>query len=104
MKKKKAYKKDYCSNYNKLLCQTTGCVSTGKGCNIPTERPPPPSALLQLLEAEIRLTVERWTCALDYVSAVLNDQFLLFRDGPHLSVYLEKYNNKPLKHGKEFHS
>ncbi|OLY84493.1 hypothetical protein AYI68_g1336, partial [Smittium mucronatum] len=34
--------------------------------------------------AEIRLTVERWTCALDYVSAVLNDRFLLFRDGPPL--------------------
>ncbi|OLY84078.1 hypothetical protein AYI68_g1766 [Smittium mucronatum] len=34
-----------------------------------------------LLDAEIRLTVERWTCALDYVSAVLNDRFLLFLDG-----------------------
>ncbi|OLY84148.1 hypothetical protein AYI68_g1696 [Smittium mucronatum] len=33
---------------------------------------------------EIRLTVERWTCALDYVSAVLNDRFLLFLDGPPL--------------------
>ncbi|OLY81092.1 hypothetical protein AYI68_g4806 [Smittium mucronatum] len=50
----------------------------------------PPLALLQvgwmteLLDAEIILTVERWTCALDYVSAVLNDWFLLFRDGPPL--------------------
>ncbi|OLY77860.1 hypothetical protein AYI68_g8108 [Smittium mucronatum] len=26
------------------------------------------------------LTVERWNCALDHVSAVLNDQSLLFRD------------------------
>ncbi|OLY83950.1 hypothetical protein AYI68_g1898 [Smittium mucronatum] len=51
---------------------------------------PHPLALLQvgwmteLLDAEIRLTVERWTCALDYISAVLNDRFLLFRDGPPL--------------------
>ncbi|OLY82449.1 hypothetical protein AYI68_g3433 [Smittium mucronatum] len=42
-------------------------------------------AFLQIaVIAEIRLTVERWTCALDYVSAVLNDRFLLFRDGPPL--------------------
>ncbi|OLY77569.1 hypothetical protein AYI68_g8396 [Smittium mucronatum] len=42
----------------------------------------PPLVLLQvgLLDAEIRLTVERWTCALDYVSSVLNDRFLLFLD------------------------
>ncbi|OLY83391.1 hypothetical protein AYI68_g2467 [Smittium mucronatum] len=35
-------------------------------------------------DAEICVTVERWTCALDCVLAVLNDQFLLFRDGPPL--------------------
>ncbi|OLY84966.1 hypothetical protein AYI68_g860 [Smittium mucronatum] len=39
---------------------------------------------LTLLDAEIRLAVERWTFALDYVSAVINDRFLLFRGGPPL--------------------
>ncbi|OLY85565.1 hypothetical protein AYI68_g231 [Smittium mucronatum] len=71
-----------------LICRTTGCVPTGKGLNLPTERTP--LALLQvgwiteLLDAEIRLTVERWTFALDYVSAVLKDRFLLYLDGPPL--------------------
>ncbi|OLY83396.1 hypothetical protein AYI68_g2463 [Smittium mucronatum] len=35
----------------------------------------------KLLDAEIRLNVERWTCAPDYVSAVINGRFLLFLDG-----------------------
>ncbi|OLY81310.1 hypothetical protein AYI68_g4586 [Smittium mucronatum] len=47
-------------------------------------QPKDPLALLQLLDAEIRLTVELWTFALDYVPAVLNDRFLLFLDGPPL--------------------
>ncbi|OLY84362.1 hypothetical protein AYI68_g1473 [Smittium mucronatum] len=46
-KKKKTYRKDYYPDYNKLLCRTTGCVPTGKGFNLPTERPPP-LALLQV--------------------------------------------------------
>ncbi|OLY82341.1 hypothetical protein AYI68_g3541 [Smittium mucronatum] len=41
-KKKKTYRKDYYPNYNKLLCWTTDYVPTGKGFNLPTERPPPP--------------------------------------------------------------
>ncbi|OLY79018.1 hypothetical protein AYI68_g6924 [Smittium mucronatum] len=42
-------------------------------------------AFLQIVvDTEIRLTFERWTCALDYVSVVLNDRFLLFLDGPPL--------------------
>ncbi|OLY84344.1 hypothetical protein AYI68_g1497 [Smittium mucronatum] len=45
-KKKKTNRKDYFPNYNKLLCRTTGCVPTGKGFNLPTERPP--LALLQV--------------------------------------------------------
>ncbi|OLY80603.1 hypothetical protein AYI68_g5297 [Smittium mucronatum] len=77
------YRKDYYPNYNKLLCRSTGCVPSGKGFNIPTERPP--MTLLQ-----IRPTVERWTCALDYVSAVLNNRFLLFRDGPPLESLSSK--------------
>ncbi|OLY83390.1 hypothetical protein AYI68_g2466 [Smittium mucronatum] len=36
--------------------------------------------------SEIRLTVESWTCALDYFSAVLNDWFLPFRYGPALEL------------------
>ncbi|OLY79587.1 hypothetical protein AYI68_g6340, partial [Smittium mucronatum] len=40
------YRKDYYPNYNKLLLWTTGCVPTGKGCNLPTERPS--LALLQV--------------------------------------------------------
>ncbi|OLY79328.1 hypothetical protein AYI68_g6603 [Smittium mucronatum] len=40
--------------------------------------------MTELLDAKIRLTVERWTCVLGYVSAVLNDRFLLFLDGPPL--------------------
>ncbi|OLY77675.1 hypothetical protein AYI68_g8290, partial [Smittium mucronatum] len=39
-KKKKSYRKDYYPNYNKLFCRTTGCAPTGKGFNLPTERPP----------------------------------------------------------------
>ncbi|OLY81956.1 hypothetical protein AYI68_g3931 [Smittium mucronatum] len=61
-----------------LLYQATGHVPRVKWCNLPTERPP------LLLDAEVRLIVERWTFALDYVSVVLNDRFLLFRDGPPL--------------------
>ncbi|OLY84061.1 hypothetical protein AYI68_g1782 [Smittium mucronatum] len=70
------------------MCRTTVCVLMGKGFNLSTERPP--LTLLQvgwmteLLDAEICLTVERWTCALDYVSTVLNDRSLLFLDGPPL--------------------
>ncbi|OLY84905.1 hypothetical protein AYI68_g918, partial [Smittium mucronatum] len=45
-KKKKTFRKDYYPNYNNLLCRTTGCVPTGKGLNLPTERPP--LALLQI--------------------------------------------------------
>ncbi|OLY81754.1 hypothetical protein AYI68_g4140 [Smittium mucronatum] len=45
-KNEKTDRKDYYPNYNKLLCRTTGCVSTGKGFNLPTERPP--LALLQV--------------------------------------------------------
>ncbi|OLY85774.1 hypothetical protein AYI68_g25 [Smittium mucronatum] len=40
------YIKDYYPSYNKLLCRTTGCVTTGKGYNLPTERSP--QALLQV--------------------------------------------------------
>ncbi|OLY81845.1 hypothetical protein AYI68_g4045 [Smittium mucronatum] len=76
------YRKDYYPSYNKLLCRTTGYVPTGKGFNLPTERPT--LTLLQVGYAEISLTVERWTFALDYVSAVLKDRFLLFLDGPPL--------------------
>ncbi|OLY79568.1 hypothetical protein AYI68_g6358 [Smittium mucronatum] len=35
----------------------------------------------KIFDPEIRKSVERWTCALYYVSAVLNDRFLLFLDG-----------------------
>ncbi|OLY84906.1 hypothetical protein AYI68_g919 [Smittium mucronatum] len=45
-KNKKSFRKDYYPNYNNLLCRTTGCVPTGKGFNLPTERPP--LALLQV--------------------------------------------------------
>ncbi|OLY78959.1 hypothetical protein AYI68_g6984 [Smittium mucronatum] len=38
--------------------------------------------LKKVLDVEIRLNFERWTCALDDISAVLNDRFLLFLDGP----------------------
>ncbi|OLY80623.1 hypothetical protein AYI68_g5280 [Smittium mucronatum] len=51
----------------------------GKGSIYQSKDPP-----WHCFNAEIRLTVERWTCALDYVSAMLNDMFLLFLDGPPL--------------------
>ncbi|OLY85305.1 hypothetical protein AYI68_g512 [Smittium mucronatum] len=50
-----------------------------KGAIYQPKDPPP-----LLLDAEIRLAVERWTFALDYVSALLKDRFLLFRDDPPL--------------------
>ncbi|OLY78767.1 hypothetical protein AYI68_g7177 [Smittium mucronatum] len=40
--------------------------------------------------AEIRLNVKRWTCAREYVSAMLKDWFLLFRDGPPLESLFSK--------------
>ncbi|OLY83250.1 hypothetical protein AYI68_g2612 [Smittium mucronatum] len=76
-KKKKTYRKDYYPNYNKLLCRTTGCVPTRKGCNLPIERPPP------IRIASIRCITETLT---DYVSSILNDKFLLLRDGPPLEL------------------
>ncbi|OLY80738.1 hypothetical protein AYI68_g2405 [Smittium mucronatum] len=72
------YRKNYYPNYNNLLYRTTVCALTGKECSLPTERPPPGIAS----NAEAHLTVERWTCALDCVSAMLNDRFLLFLEGP----------------------
>ncbi|OLY83938.1 hypothetical protein AYI68_g1909 [Smittium mucronatum] len=45
---------------------------------------PPPLELLEMLDAEIRLTFERLNYALEDVTAVLDDFSLLLRDGPPL--------------------
>ncbi|OLY83703.1 hypothetical protein AYI68_g2151 [Smittium mucronatum] len=46
MKKRKSRIEKTIILNNKLLCRTTGCVPTGNGFNLPTERPP--LALLQV--------------------------------------------------------
>ncbi|OLY81618.1 hypothetical protein AYI68_g4271 [Smittium mucronatum] len=80
----------------KTIALTTISSSTGlqaaylreKGAIYQRKTPPPGIAssrcMTELLDAEIRLTFERWTCALDYVSAVINYRFFLFPDGPPL--------------------
>ncbi|OLY84640.1 hypothetical protein AYI68_g1192 [Smittium mucronatum] len=65
-KKKKTYRKDYYPNYNKLVCRTAGCVPTGKGCKLPTERPPSPSIVSSMCMTEVTSSQESNSLSTNY--------------------------------------